>query len=315
MMRNSSNYNEITVRAKAETSVLRSAESYLNIFLELIKFRITILVSFTTALGYILEANGLTMSLFYPITGIFLLACSSSTFNHFQESDTDALMSRTKSRPIPSGRVLREHVLMLSLVLLIAGSAVLFYWTNIQTLLIGLFTFVWYNGVYTPLKRKTSFAIIPGALVGALPPIAGWTAAGGSLLDSRIIIVAIYFFIWQIPHFWLLLMIYGDDYKKGGFPVLCDVLNKPQLKRITFIWLLATVMTALLIPLFGIINYSPSNLILMMMSGWMVYCSVRFYMSDADRKQVVGTFVKINFYTMMLITLLISDKVISILKG
>ena len=295
-----------------ETTV-HSVVGYLNIFLELIKFRITILVSFTTALGYILGASSLTMSLFYPITGIFLLACSSSALNHFQESDTDSQMSRTKGRPIPSGRVLREHVLMLSVVLLIAGSAVLFYLTNIPTLLIGLFTVVWYNGVYTPLKRKTPFAIIPGALVGALPPVAGWAAAGGSLLDSRIIIVAIYFFIWQIPHFWLLLMIYGDDYKKGGFPVLCDVLNKLQLKRITFMWLLATVMTALFIPLFGIINYSPSNLILLMISGWMIYCSVKFSMSDADRKQVVGTFVKVNFYTMMLITLLIADKVFAMI--
>ena len=108
-------------------------------------------------------------------------------------------------------------------------------------------------------------------------------------------------------------MIYGDDYKKGGFPVLCDVLNKLQLKRITFMWLLATVMTALLIPLFGIINYAASNLILLIISGWMVYCSVRFYLSGADRRQTVNTFVNINFYTMMLITLLIADKVIAMI--
>ena len=79
-------------------------------------------------------------------------------------------------------------------------------------------------------------------------------------------------------------------------------------------WLLATVMTALLIPLFGIINYAASNLILLIISGWMVYCSVRFYLSGADRRQTVNTFVNINFYTMMLITLLIADKVIAMIK-
>lgn len=284
---------------------------YINIFLELIKFRITVLVSFTTGLGYILAANKLTFSLFNPIAGIFLLACSSSALNHFQESDTDALMSRTKSRPIPSGKILKKYVLIISFVLLAAGSAVLFYTTNILTLLIGLFTFVWYNGVYTPLKQKSAFAIIPGALVGALPPLAGWTAAGGSIFDGKILIIAAYFFIWQIPHFWLLLIIYGGDYKKGGFPVLFDLFDELQLKRITFMWLLAAVFTAMLIPLFGIINFSPSILILLLISGWMLFYSVRFYLAEAHGKQVINTFIKINFFTMMMITLLIGDKILS----
>lgn len=293
------------------TNAVRVAAGYLNIFLELVKFRITILVSFTTALGYILAVRELTFSLFYPIAGIFLLACASSVLNHYQESDTDALMNRTKSRPIPSGRVLREHVLMLAMLLLAAGSAVLLYLTNITALAVGLFTFVWYNGVYTPLKRKTAFAIIPGALVGALPPVAGWAAGGGNLFDGRILIIAVYFFVWQIPHFWLLLMIYGDDYKRGGFPVLCDVLNKLQLKRITFAWLVATVSTAMMIPLFGIINFGLSNMVLVLVSGVMVYYSVKFYLSDGSRKEVVNTFIRINFYTMGLMTLLIGDKIIA----
>jgi protoheme IX farnesyltransferase len=106
-------------------------------------------------------------------------------------------------------------------------------------------------------------------------------------------------------------MIYGDDYKKGGFPVLCDVFDKLQLKRITFMWLAATVLTAMFIPLFGIINYAASDIVLLLISGWMLYNSFVFLRSDADRKQVVNTFVRINFYTMMLTTLLIADKVLS----
>lgn len=142
--------------------------------------------------------------------------------------------------------------------------------------MVGIFTFFWYNGVYTPLKRKTAFAIIPGALVGALPPVAGWTAAGGDLLDGRIIMIAAYFFIWQIPHFWLLLMLYGNDYEKGGFPTLNRVFSPEQLKRITVMWLIGNVMTAMMIPLFLYINYMASFIGLCLISVWMIYVTMKF---------------------------------------
>jgi len=289
-----------------------SLSAYIKIFSELIKFRITALVSFTTGLGYILAAHKISFALFYPIIGIFLLACASSALNHYQEAETDAMMDRTKFRPIPSGRIERANVLYLSLILLLAGSLFLLAETNFLTFLIGIFTFFWYNGIYTPMKKVSAFAIIPGALVGALPPVAGWTAAGGNLFDSRILIIAFYFFIWQIPHFWLLLMLYGSDYEKGGFPTLTRVFEKEQLKRITFIWLITNVAVALLIPLFGIINYGITNFLLFGISAIMVYASFKFLKSPAENKDIRNTFIGINFYTLLLITILCLDKLISI---
>jgi protoheme IX farnesyltransferase len=246
----------------------------------------------------------------YPIAGIFLLACSASALNHYQERATDSLMKRTSSRPIPSGRIEASTVLIISVLLLMAGTAILAEKTNLLTLGIGYLTFLWYNGIYTPLKKMTAWAIIPGSLVGALPPIAGWTAAGGSISDPRILIIALYFFIWQIPHFWLLLMLYSDDYEKGGFPTLTKIFNIQQLKRITFIWLVTTVLIALIIPMFGIVNFAFSNILLFIISGWMIYISVVFMRSDAGRKQVVNSFLSINFYTLLLITILSLDKFI-----
>ena len=292
--------------------VSHSIKEGMKIFSELIKFRITALVSFTTGLGYILAANEITFTLFYVIAGIFLLACASSALNHWQERDTDALMDRTKYRPIPSGRIEANSALWTALGLLLSGSVLLLITTNVMTFAVGIFTFFWYNGVYTPLKRKSAFAIIPGALVGALPPVAGWAAAGGNIADIRIIIIASYFFIWQIPHFWLLLMLYGSDYEKGGFPTLNKVFEKEQLKRITFMWLVGNVMAAMMIPLFLYINYSLSIYLLVVISAWMIFVSLKFFRSDAQRNEIRNTFIAINFYTLLLITLLSFDKLIKV---
>lgn len=283
-----------------------------RVFSELTKFRITALVSFTTGLGYILGARELSFTLFYAIAGIFLLAAASSSLNHWQERSTDALMERTKHRPIPSGKIEPASALYLSIGLLVSGSIVLLMTTNFTTFLVGLFTFLWYNGVYTPLKRKTAFAIIPGALVGALPPVAGWAAAGGDITDAAIIMIAVYFFIWQIPHFWLLLMLYGSDYEKGGFPTLNRIFSPEQIKRITFMWLVGNILTAMLIPLFVYINYMASFVLLAVISAWMFYVSVRFLRSTGERKEIRNTFIAINFYTLLLITILAADKLIKV---
>jgi len=285
----------------------------LSVLLEVIKFKITILVSFTTGLGYILAANEISVRMFYAIAGIFLLACSASALNHYQERGTDALMKRTRQRPIPSGRIEPSSVLWISFILLLTGSIVLFSGTNLAALVTGYVTFIWYNAVYTPLKKKTAWAIIPGSLVGALPPVAGWLAAGGYLFDIRIMVIALYFFVWQIPHFWLLLILYSEDYERAGFPILTNIFSQVQLKRITAVWLVSTVLIALFIPMFGIINYGVTSIVLLAVSAWMMYSSLRFFFSGGERKLVVSSFLRINFYTLLLITVLSVDKFISLM--
>ncbi len=312
MKRSSINTGTAVREQISNNSIAGSFTEILKVFSELTKFKITALVSFTTGLGYILAAPSLGFTMFYAIAGIFLLAAASSSLNHWQERDTDALMDRTKFRPIPSGKIEPAFALYVSLGLLISGSVILLFTTNFTTFLVGIFTFFWYNGVYTPLKRKTAFAIIPGALVGALPPVAGWTAAGGDLLDSRIIMIAAYFFIWQIPHFWLLLMLYGNDYEKGGFPTLNRVFSPDQLKRITVMWLVGNVMTAMMIPLFLYINYMASFIGLCLISIWMIYVTLKFLKSKTERKDIRNTFIAINFFTLLLITILSIDKLIKV---
>ena len=288
--------------------------SKINILLEIVKFRITVLVSFTTALGYFLASTNLGFAFVYPVLGIFLLACSAAALNQYQEVETDLMMERTKNRPIPSGKISRNNVLIISIVLLFAGTSVLFIKTNFGTLFTGLLTFYWYNAVYTPLKKKTALAIIPGSLVGALPPVAGWLAADGNLLDLKIGIVALYFFVWQIPHFWLLLLLYGNDFKKGGFPVLTDLYSELFIKKITFALLMATLLIGIAIPFVGTGLNIATQMVIIASSVLMFFVALSFLRNkNIERKDIVKTFVSINLYTLTLITILSADKLFFLL--
>jgi protoheme IX farnesyltransferase len=281
--------------------------------MEVIKLRITVLVSFTTTLGYILAADDLSTFSIWPVLGIFMLACGAAALNHFQERDRDFLMERTKNRPLPSGAVSPAAVLSITLFFLVFGSLILYYGANITTLFVGLLTFLWYNAVYTPLKKVTALAIIPGSLVGALPPVAGWAAAGGSLTDPKIIIVATFFFVWQIPHFWLLLLVYGNDYAKAGYPTLTNVMTRNQLTNVTFCWILLTIAVALSFNFFGIMNFIISSAALILLCIWIFREAVKFRKYEgSDSKVYRGMFMRINVFVLMIITLLSLDKLVKL---
>lgn len=280
----------------------------INILLEITKLRITIFVTITTVFGYIAATNSIDAGLILPTIGILFLACGSAAFNHYQERNIDAIMDRTKNRPIPSGKITSSSVLKISLALIITGSILLFIGSGILALSFGLLNLIWYNGVYTPLKKVSPLAIIPGSLVGAIPPIVGWVAGGGYLFDPQIILISFFFFIWQIPHFWLLLMILDKDYQKAGFPTLTQIFNQQQLGRITFIWIIATGVTGLLIPLFqishnGFINYS-----LLIAALWLAFKSINLLQQTQEATAFRFAFRSINYFALFVVIIVSIDK-------
>ena len=218
-------------------------------WLELLKLRITIASAITTLVGYVMARGRMDVELLPVLLGIFLQACGAATLNHVQDSGLDKKMGRTSGRPIPSGRVSRNQATFLAIFLLASGTIILGLgsWT---AAFLGLGAAVVYNGIYTPLKRVTPFAALPGSVIGALPPVVGWVAAGGYLIDPTIHLVAFFFFIWQIPHFWLLLLFYEKDYTDGGLPSLFDRFDRRQVVKLTFLWIAAMCVAALLMPLF-----------------------------------------------------------------
>ncbi|HRE39835.1 MAG TPA: protoheme IX farnesyltransferase [Ignavibacteria bacterium] len=286
-------------------------ENFVSILLETVKFKITLFVALTTFLGYLLASNTFSFSFIFSVSGIFLLACGSAALNQFQERKYDALMKRTMNRPIPSGKISAANVLMLSSLLILTGSLILFFYTNILSLSIGLLTLVWYNYIYTPLKRISTLAIIPGSIVGALPPLAGWAAAGGDIFNVNIEILFAYFFLWQIPHFWLLLLIYNNDYKNAGFPVLTDKIKNYSLKILISLGAVITAGIPILLIFTGFINYILSSVLIVISGIAMSVYFLKFVNKDLNSKLFLNSFVLINIYNLLIISILSIDKLIS----
>lgn len=283
----------------------------MKILSELSKIRISLLVTLSTATGFMLAADKLSGGIAFPVMGVFLLACGSSALNQFQEKEIDKLMLRTGLRPIPSGRLSPRAAWLIALFLLLFGFSVLFFKTNSAALCLGLFSVLWYNGVYTYLKKKSAFAVIPGALIGAIPPAVGWVSGGGYLLDPKILAIAFFFFIWQIPHFWLLLLCYGKDYERAGIPSLTRIFTSRQLKRITFIWILAAMATCLLIPLFGIVTSFYINLFLLASVLWLVISATRLLKKEGEEFTFSPAFREINLYALWVISMLSLDRLLN----
>ena len=168
---------------------------WVKIILELTKYRISLFATFSASAGFILAKQGLSGEIIMPIIGVFCLASGSCALNQYQERENDQRMKRTEGRPIPSRKLLSSTALKISLSLLFLGVLILFIGTNWIALGLGAFALFWYNGVYTPLKRKTAFAVIPGALIGSIPPMLGWVSGGGYLFGPKILAVAFFFFL------------------------------------------------------------------------------------------------------------------------
>jgi len=289
----------------------------INLLMELTKIRITSFVTVTTVFGYLCAAGHFTLEMIAPVFGILLLACGSAVINHIQERATDALMDRTKNRPIPSGRISPQGALNIALFLILSGSLLLYFGAGLLALCLGLLNLIWYNGIYTPLKKKNAFAIIPGSLVGAIPPAVGWVAGGGNIFDPQIVIISLFFFIWQIPHFWLLLLIFGKDYEQAGFPTLTQIFSPEQLGRITFIWIIATVVMGFLIPLFGVVNFALINIGLFAAGTWLAWNAIKILRSTfnsnssvVEKKYFGFAFREINLFAIYVVLLISIDKIV-----
>ena len=282
----------------------------IKIFTELAKIRITSFVTLTTAFGYIAAAGKINFKIIPVLFGVLLLAFGSGVLNHFQERKFDSMMDRTKNRPIPSRRISAQNALYISIALIISGSFVLFIGSNLLALGFGLLNLVWYNFIYTLLKRKTAFAIVPGSLVGAIPPVIGWVAAGGQLFDPQILAIAFFFFVWQIPHFWLLLLVMDKDYRKAGFPTLTQIFSREQLSRITFVWITSTAVTGFMITLFGLVTDIWISFALFLSSIWLAWKAFKLLTDTEDLTVFRLTFGYINYFALFVVFMVSIDKLI-----
>jgi len=187
----------------------------------LMKPRISLLVLLTVSAGFALGSTEgwRAMLLANALVGIALVATASSALNQWLERDSDALMHRTQNRPLPSGRLSPAEVFGFGLVAGVLGIAWLAAFVDNITAVLAMLTLVLYVGVYTPLKRRTSFGTAVGAIPGAMPPVLGWAAAGAPLDAGAFSLFAL-LFLWQFPHFLAIAWIYRDQYAQAGLKML-----------------------------------------------------------------------------------------------
>ncbi len=283
----------------------------LKAIIQLGKPHITIAVSLSALTGFILHTGSFSEGWLSLVAGIFFLSFSSATINQIQERKLDAMMPRTKSRPLPSGIIKMPLACFVAVMCGLTGAYLLLVSGGLPAMLLGLLNLVLYNLVYTNMKRISIFAVVPGSLVGAIPPVIGWIAAGGDISHAYIILVATFFFIGQIPHTWLILLRYDDEYQKAGFPSLNRIFASQQINALTFVWAVATALSATILSAAGVFYHTIPAVINILLAVWLV---IKFgnWLRRKQANSIRTAFFTLNIVYLLVMLLLITD---SLLRG
>lgn len=278
-------------------------------FMQLTKPGITRMVLLTSAVGFYIGARGSVdwLLLLNSLFGIALAASGTNALNQYAERDLDALMVRTRNRPLPSGRMTPRAALLFSAGISVAGILHLTLFVNLLTGILVAVSLVSYVFVYTPLKRRTTVATIIGAVPGALPILAGWTAATGSLQLGGWALFWI-LFVWQMPHFLALAWMFRDDYRRGGFRMLSlTSLDGRENGIQAMLWAVAMIPVSLVPTLLGLTGgiYFFGALLL---GGIFAWAGFRLLVLGTDA-QARRLFLTSVLYLPALLLLMVADKI------
>ena len=277
-------------------------------FSQLFKFPISIMSTVSAATGYLAFTHTLNWRLL-PVSGaVLILAFAACALNEAQEHKLDALMERTRRRPIPAGKISAVGATILAGALATAALASLWLMGGIVAAMLGALAVLWYNGIYTYLKRKTSLASVIGSVIGAIPPAIGWVCAGG-VLDGPILSLSFFLLMWQVPHFWLLALRISGDYEQAQFPTFVRAMGIDSLSRVTFMWTAATAASALLLPIFGLSSSPFLGLGLAAAGAWLTFVTWRALRASGTQG-VRQAFHAINYYAVMVMGAVILDAVL-----
>ncbi|MBS1535899.1 MAG: protoheme IX farnesyltransferase [Bacteroidetes bacterium] len=286
-------------------------KSFLD-FKEITKAGLAISVVFSSIAGYLLGIDEFSLEripqLLMLAVGGYCMVGASNAYNQVIEKDLDALMDRTKNRPVASGRMSPNHALFLASLLTIVG-LILLYMINPKSAMFGAISIFLYTSVYTPLKTVTSLSVFVGAFPGAIPFMLGWVAATGNFGIEAGTLFLIQFF-WQFPHFWAIGWFLYEDYEKAGFFMLPsgkkDKSTAMQILLYT-IWLII----ASLLPMLGFTGQlfiTPVSAVLVLLLGlWMLFYSVKLYQLQTPKAARTLMLVSVLYITLLQI-IYITDK-------
>jgi len=273
------------------------------------KFILSFAISLSALFAYIMAKGEMGLDMLLATFAVLLVAMGVSTLNQVQEYKSDAKMERTKNRPIASGRMTPQTGIIIAVVLIALSMVMIYSLLGLTGVNIFMFSFLWYNAMYTPLKKKSALAVVPGAILGVIPPAVGWLVAGHTLMELEFIALALYFFIWQVPHFWLLVMLFHSDYKDGGYPTAMRLFGQGSLQRLTFVWLIFTMQAGI----FLVYVFEPyvTTIILTVIVGILAFiASLELLKEKFELKNARAVFWKINAAFLGIIILLSIDEYI-----
>ncbi|RME17349.1 MAG: protoheme IX farnesyltransferase [Bacteroidetes bacterium] len=258
----------------------------------LLKHRLSLLVVFSAVVSYItISENPQWIIILYLGWGGFLITGASNSFNQIIEKKWDALMERTKDRPMPTGALSKKEALIFSFIVTIIGIYFL-YLCSIVTAIIGILSMLLYVLVYTPLKQKTPWAVFAGAFPGALPTLIG--AVTGQLHQNSIdffsLLLFLIQFIWQFPHFWTLAWFNYEDYARAGFYLLPSKRKDKFSAYLIFLYTLFLIASAFLPYLFHYIGWISFSIILLASVTLLIYAYFFYkYQTDEMAKKLFKT--------------------------
>ena len=274
------------------------------------KFVLSFAVSLSALFAYIMAKGEIGADMFIATFSVLLVAMGVSTLNQVQEYREDSKMDRTKNRPIAAGRLSPRTGTIIAVILIIMSFGLIYSLLGLTGINFFGFAFIWYNLMYTPLKKRSALAVVPGAILGVIPPAIGWLAAGHTLFELEFMALAVYYFIWQVPHFWLLVMLFHGDYKDGGYPTAMRLFGEGTLQRLTFVWLMLTIHAGI----FLVYTFDVYSLITVILSAalgiWAFLTSMKLLKKEFKLTDARAIFWKINAAFLGIIILLSIDEYI-----
>ena len=278
--------------------------SRVKIYASFMKLRLASLVVFSAMVSYLYAVESFSLFHFFILTlGGFLVTGASNGLNQIIEKDFDKLMERTQNRPIPQGDMNSVEGIIVVAVSGVIGIALLGFFLNPLSGLLGALAMLMYAGIYTPLKRKTSWAVIVGAVPGAIPPMLGYVAVTGEfgLVPGVLFLIQ---FAWQLPHFWSIAWKLDDDYKAGGFNLL-PINNQRDAASAWVILLTSIAMVPVgLLPFYIEETTIFSAIFITAMALWMVFYSVKLVLTLDEKMALRVMFVSFAYLPLVQLALM-----------
>lgn len=223
----------------AEKRIINSITDRIKVRVSLIKFSISLMSAAAAITGYSMGLPLLTGRALLTGAGVFCIAAGSSVMNNYQDRNTDSKMERTKRRPLPLGEISPGSAVAQSLLLITAGTAILIVISDsFLPAVSGILAVFLYNGIYTHFKKHIFLSFFSGIMCGMLSPLIGWFSAGGLIPSVQVVYFMVLMGVWQVPHTWLILLRYRDDYSKAGISTVVDFFSEDKLRYILLLWVI-----------------------------------------------------------------------------